>query len=196
MQDEEPPVVRCLGCHQPDGSKRTHVGHGASCRHSLRVCRVPHGDEAHHCRRSALSWSVSWHRGIVRASGPDRLPRSATFFPARGRVERLRPRRRALLGLVHQQFQFELPIRGYFALLCKLLAAVVIIFSWVREESSSPMAAGEQPNNKPQITALVSATRGARRMGAIPILDNILKTCRTNSQTPGECPHGASRVGS
>ena len=77
----------------------------------------------------------------------------------------------ALLGLVHQQFQFELPIRGYFALLCKLLAAVVIIFSWVREESSSPMAAGEQPNNKPQITALVSATRGAKRMGAIPILD-------------------------
>ena len=44
------------------------------------------------------------------------------------------------------------------------------------------MAAGEQPNNKPQVTALVSATRGARRMGAIPILDNILKTCRTNSQ--------------
>ena len=42
-----------------DGSKRAHVGHGASCGYSLRVCRVPHGDEAHHCRRSALSWSVS-----------------------------------------------------------------------------------------------------------------------------------------
>ena len=42
-----------------DGSKRTHVGHGASCGYSLRVCHVPHGDEAHHCRRSALSWSVS-----------------------------------------------------------------------------------------------------------------------------------------
>jgi hypothetical protein len=68
------------------------------------VCRVPHGDEAHHCRRSALSWSVSWHRGIVRASGPDRLPRSATFFPARGRVERLRPRRRPCSALSISSF--------------------------------------------------------------------------------------------
>jgi hypothetical protein len=82
------------------------------------------------------------------------------------------------LGLVHQQLQFQFPLSGDLALLGELLAVVIIIFAGISEESTRPMAAGEQPNKKPQIAPLV-ATRGARRMGAVPMLEH--KSFRTDS---------------
>jgi hypothetical protein len=82
------------------------------------------------------------------------------------------------LGLIYQQLQFQLALSGDLALLGELLAVVIIIFAGISEESTRPMAAGEQPNKKPQIAPLV-ATRGARRMGAVPMLEH--KSFRTDS---------------
>jgi hypothetical protein len=46
-REDEHPVGSVSRLSAADGAKRTHFGHRPSRRHSLRVCDVQHGDEAH-----------------------------------------------------------------------------------------------------------------------------------------------------
>ena len=74
-----------------------------------------------------------------------------------------------LLGFIHQQLQFQLAVRSFFALFGQLLAVVVIIFARVREKSSWPHRYWRAAGQKKPVNSTREREEKCKAHGILPL---------------------------